>query len=144
VIGLWLTVVTVIVGDQTVKFLVRRRMGPNELAFGRFGSLRMVEGQLWLRHLGATASGVTIWTFWVVAAVVLVTVGAWIPSSWVFVGLLLGGSLSNTLESSLRGTVSDFVCLRFWPPFNLADLALTAGAIGTLKELLIVGSALAS
>ena len=33
--------------------------------------------------------------------------------------------------------VSDYVCLRFWPAFNLADLALTAGAIGILTELLI-------
>ena len=54
-----------------------------------------------------------------------------------FVGLLLGGSLSNALESSLRGTVSDYVCLRFWPAFNLADLALAAGAIGILAELLM-------
>ena len=32
--------------------------------------------------------------------------------------------------------VSDYVCLRFWPAFNLADLALAAGAIGTLILLL--------
>jgi lipoprotein signal peptidase len=48
----------------------------------------------------------------------------------VFVGLLLGGSLSNAMEGSLRGSVTDYVCLRFWPAFNLADVALTAGAVG--------------
>ena len=50
----------------------------------------------------------------------------------VFVGLLLGGSLSNAVESSMRGSITDYICLRFWPAFNLADLALAAGAIGIL------------
>jgi len=67
----------------------------------------------------------------------LVIASNWIPSSALFVGLLLGGSLSNAVENARRGSVSDYVCLRFWPAFNLADLALAAGAIGTLAELLI-------
>jgi lipoprotein signal peptidase len=89
-----------------------------------------------MRRLGGHSGGV-MWSFWVAAAVALVIVSTWTPSSPVFVGLLLGGSLSHAVESSLRGTVSDYVCLRFWPAFNLADLALAAGAIGTLTELLI-------
>jgi lipoprotein signal peptidase len=56
----------------------------------------------------------------------------------IFVGLLLGGSLSHAVETSLRDAVSDYVCLRFWPAFNLADLALAAGAIGALFNLLMV------
>ncbi len=32
----------------------------------------------------------------------------------------------------MRGSVSDYVCLRFWPAFNLADVAITVGAIGLL------------
>ena len=142
-IKLWLTLLAVFVSDQTLKFLLRRRMGRDALALGRFRNVRMVEGQLWLRRLGAHSSGVTIWSFWVVAAVALIVISAWTPSSWMFVGLLLGGTLSNIVESSLRGTVSDYVCLRFWPTFNLADLALTAGAIGTLTELLIAGREMA-
>ena len=143
-IGLWLTLLAVLVSDQTLKFLLRRRMGRDALALGRFGSVRVVAGQLWLRRLGAHSSGVTIWSFWVVTAVALTIISTRAPSSWIFVGLLLGGSLSNIVESSLRGTVSDYVCLRFWPPFNLADLALTAGAIGTLMELWIIGREMAS
>jgi signal peptidase II len=78
-----------------------------------------------------------MWTSWVAAAAALVIASNWIPSSAVFVGLLLGGSLSNAVENARRGSVSDYVCLRFWPAFNLADLALAAGAIGTFAELLI-------
>lgn len=59
--------------------------------------------------------------------------------SW---GLLLGGSLSHAVESSLRGSITDYICLRFWPAFNLADLALAAGAIGMIVQFLIAGRAM--
>jgi hypothetical protein len=53
---------------------------------------------------------------------------------WSF-GLLLGAALSHALETSLRGSICDYVCLRFWPAFNLADVALTVGALGLAFEL---------
>jgi lipoprotein signal peptidase len=67
----------------------------------------------------------------------LVIIAILLPASAIFVGLLLGGSLSNAIESSMRGRITDYICLRFWPAFNLADLALTAGAVGMIGELLI-------
>jgi lipoprotein signal peptidase len=72
---------------------------------------------------------------WIVSAGALVVASAWLPSSRVLVGLLLGGSLSNAMEGSLRGSVTDYVWLRFWPAFNIADVAITAGAIGMAIEL---------
>jgi len=75
---------------------------------------------------------------WVAAAVPLVIVSGWIPSFRVFAGLVLGGSLSHAVESSVQGSISDYICLRFWPAFDLADLAIAAGAIGILIETLIV------
>jgi signal peptidase II len=143
VIALSLIMVAVVVSDQTLKFFLRRGVDRNEIALGPFGGVRMVAGQIWLRRLGAH-SGVTVWTVWLAAAVALVIISTWVPSSWIFVGLLLGGSLSNIVESSLRGTVGDYVCLGFWPTFNLADLALTVGAIGTVVEILVVGRDMAS
>jgi signal peptidase II len=50
-------------------------------------------------------------------------------------GLLLGGALGNLADRMfrtpdlLRGAVVDFVDLRFWPVFNLADVAVTCGCI---------------
>ena len=73
---------------------------------------------------------------WAVAAGALVVASAWMPSAGVFVGLLLGGSVSNAMEGSLRGSVTDYVCLRLWPAFNFADVALTVGAIGITIDLL--------
>ena len=139
-----LTLLLVFVSDQALKLVLRRVIVSDALPLGPFGSVRMVPGQLWLRRLGGPSRGLMMWTFWVAAAVALVIVSTWVPSSQVFVGLLLGGSLSNALESSLRGNVIDYVCLRYWPAFNVADVVLAAGAIGTLTELLIAVCGMAS
>ncbi len=117
------TAVVVLVVDQTVKLLVHRVAG-----------LRAIEGQLWARRSGDSRSNL-LW-LWVVSAAMLVVVAVWIPSSSVFVGLLVGGSLSNAVEEALRGSVTDFLRLPFWPAFNTADVALTVGAIGIVIELM--------
>jgi signal peptidase II len=51
-------------------------------------------------------------------------------------GLVLGGALSNLSDRLFRdgsgflgGAVVDFVDLRWWPVFNLADSAIVVGAI---------------
>ena len=43
------------------------------------------------------------------------------------VGLLIGGSLSNLVDRVRLGHVTDFLDLRFWPAFNLADSFIVAG-----------------
>jgi lipoprotein signal peptidase len=127
-----LTAVMVLVIDQVLKLLLRT--GRFEGAgLGPLGSLRLVEGRLWVHRVSERGSK-ALW-LWTVAAGVLVVATAWMPSAGVFVGLLLGGSLSNGMEGSLRGSVTDYVCPRLWPAFNLADVALTTGAIGIAVEL---------
>ncbi|HIG98314.1 TPA: signal peptidase II [Candidatus Woesearchaeota archaeon] len=42
--------------------------------------------------------------------------------------LIMAGLASNTLDRLLRGAVTDFIYIRPWPAFNLADATLTAGA----------------
>ena len=81
----------VLVSDQGIKLLLRRCLGPRALPLGPFGSLRIVSGRLWLRRLGRQPSHDGVWRLWVVAAVPFVLVSAAIPSSTIFVGLLLGG-----------------------------------------------------
>jgi hypothetical protein len=122
--------------DQTLKIVLRRGLGSRAVRLGPLGSLRLVAARMWLTRLGGR-SNPAMWTVWVLTAGTLVIVSAWIPSSGLFIGLLMGGSLSNSLESSLRGSVSDYVCLGSWAAFNLADVALTAGAIGVVAQLLI-------
>ncbi len=135
---LYITGLAVLVSDQAIKLLLRRLIGDDSLALGRLGSVRIVAGRLWLRRLAGPCSGATIWYFWVAAAIPLILVGPLVTSWPVFAGLLLGGSLSHAVDSSMRGSITAYICLRFWPAFNLADLAITAGAIGIMAELVLV------
>jgi signal peptidase II len=51
------------------------------------------------------------------------------PGMWVAVGLLAGGALGNLADRVRIDSVTDFVDLPLWPPFNLADVAITAGVV---------------
>lgn len=42
-------------------------------------------------------------------------------------GLLLGGSLGNLYERVVRGEVTDFINVPYWPTFNLADVFIFCG-----------------
>lgn len=49
---------------------------------------------------------------------------------WLPTGMLLGGALGNILDRLRHGSVTDFVKLPLgWPPFNLADTAITLGIL---------------
>lgn len=48
--------------------------------------------------------------------------------SWPMV-MILGGGVSNLCDRLFYGGVRDFFRLGFWPAFNLADVAITAGVI---------------
>jgi signal peptidase II len=43
--------------------------------------------------------------------------------------LLVGGGAGNTIDRVRLGAVVDFVDLRVWPVFNLADVAVTVGVV---------------
>jgi lipoprotein signal peptidase len=131
-----LALVGALIVDQVSKRLLRSAMGPAVIALGPFGRIQIVEGRLWLRRLNRAPNDWMGWALWVAMAIALVIVSKWfIPSAAIFVGLLLGGSASNAIEQSQRGSISDYVCLRYWPAFNLADAAVATGAVGILVEL---------
>lgn len=43
--------------------------------------------------------------------------------------LILAGALGNLVDRLVFGYVIDFIDLRIWPVFNLADSAITVGAV---------------
>lgn len=45
---------------------------------------------------------------------------------WAFV---LGGGLGNMVDRLMRGCVVDFINLKIWPSFNVADAAITVGVV---------------
>ncbi len=71
--------------------------------------------------------------FNVVASVLLVVYILRMKSTRVmlFLGLILGGALGNTIDRVFRGPVTDFIDMGIgtlrWPVFNVADIALVVG-----------------
>jgi signal peptidase II len=45
----------------------------------------------------------------------------------VALGFVLGGSVANLVDRVRLGHVTDFLDLRFWPAFNLADVFIVVG-----------------
>ncbi|MFA6888761.1 MAG: signal peptidase II [Candidatus Woesearchaeota archaeon] len=45
------------------------------------------------------------------------------------VALILGGTIGNLIDRILLGHVTDFIDIRIWPIFNIADSAITIAAI---------------
>jgi len=58
-----------------------------------------------------------------------------IPGS-LALGLILGGTIGNLIDRLLRGHVTDFISVSIWPDFNIADSAVTVGAIIVAYSLL--------
>jgi len=48
---------------------------------------------------------------------------------WVAIGLLAGGALGNLADRVRAGEVTDYIDVFSWPPFNLADAAITVGVV---------------
>ena len=49
---------------------------------------------------------------------------------------ILSGAISNMIDRVSRGCVIDFIDLKIWPVFNLADIYITIGVIILLANLI--------
>jgi signal peptidase II len=77
---------------------------------------------------------------WAIAVVFLILIGtalyywiSWTPAERyrlaLPLGLIAGGAISNAIDRVAHGAVLDFINLRVWPVFNLADTALVIGTL---------------
>jgi hypothetical protein len=121
--------------DHAVKLAVRHALAQRAVSLGSLGELRAGPADIWIGRAGRRVTPLAMWIVWIAAAAAVVVFDARLSWSGWFPGLLLGGSLSHALEISMRGAVCDYVRLRFWPAFDLADVAIAAGAGGLLAEL---------
>ena len=132
---------TVLALDQVTKAWALEALadGPIDLV----GGIRL---NLTYNTAGAFGLGGTVVPFLALGALGLVIAmaasgGTRRPALAAALGLVLGGAVGNLADrlfrdpGLLRGAVVDFVDLRFWPVFNLADAAITSGCV----LLLIVG-----
>jgi signal peptidase II len=70
-----------------------------------------------------------IWLTALVSAVLLHRSGIWFqnPIALLALGSAFGGAAGNLFDVMRQQYVIDFIDLRWWPVFNLADVAIVAG-----------------
>ncbi len=137
---LWLSAL-VIVLDQWSKYLVSGSLQLHEsVALLPFFSLTLLHNTGAAFSFLADAGGWQRWLLTAIAFFVSVVIMAWLrrlPSEekWqaAALALLLGGALGNVIDRMRLGHVVDFLDVYYqhwhWPPFNVADSAITVGVV---------------
>jgi signal peptidase II len=123
--------VAAILADQLTKHIVASKLWLDEniKVLGPF-SIHHVQNSGIAFGLFAQATGLVIVLTLVAIGWMIVYFsrsGARHPLLPVAVGLLIGGSVSNLADRIRLGHVTDFLDLRYWPAFNLADSFIVIG-----------------
>ena len=139
----WLALAAVaaaaVVADQVTKHIVSSQLALDDQV--------KVIGPLSIHHV--QNSGIAFGLFSSATAVVIVLTGlavGWMlvffarsgarhPVLPVALGLVIGGSVSNLVDRVRLGHVTDFLDLKWWPAFNLADSFIVVGVAILLAAL---------
>jgi signal peptidase II len=127
--------------DQLTKAIVTNRLGLNDEVH--------VIGPFSIHHV--TNSGIAFGLFASATSIVILLTSlavTWMlyffarsgsrhPVLPVALGLVIGGSVSNLVDRVRLGHVTDFLDVRYWPAFNLADTFIVVG-VGALLLALIL------
>jgi signal peptidase II len=117
--------------DRWSKSLATRRLANRVVDLGRLVRLRRVAAH----HQGfRSGSPVLLAVVWCVAlgcAIVLRSRLGWFarPGAMFGLGAAFGGAAGNLLDLIRRRPIIDFVDFRWWPVFNVADLAIVGGLL---------------
>ena len=139
----WLALLAVavaaVIADQLTKQIVISQL--------ELGESLHVAGPLWIRHVNNPGIAFGLFSSWASVVTILTAVAvAWMlvyfaksgarhPVLPVALGLLIGGSVANLTDRLRLGHVTDFLDLRFWPAFNLADTFIVVGVLVLLAAL---------
>lgn len=126
--------------DQATKYLVVRNTVETSAPVAIGGLIRIRHVSNRYGWMGAFRNPRALLIFWALTAVCMALLAVMEPTRGrdiqAALGTAFGGVTGNTIDRLWRGGVVDFVDLRIWPVFNLADTAITAGVI-TAAALLI-------
>ena len=141
--------VFIIVIDQLTKYWITQMF-----AYGETLELLPILNLTLVHNMGAAfsflsdAGGWQRWFFAIISLVVSTVLVVWLyrlPSRQhllaTAIALILGGALGNLCDRVLLGYVVDFVDAHYqqhhWPAFNVADAAITLGAVLLILESLL-------
>lgn len=124
--------IAVVVADQITKQIVVRSLAVGE-------SVSVIQGVVSITHVrnSGAAFGLFRGLGGILALTAIAGFGVFAVILWrrpdfvtgISASLVAGGALGNLLDRFSRGTVVDFVDFGFWPAFNVADSAISVGAL---------------
>ena len=138
----------VIVIDQISKYWVTAALNYGEpVVFTSFFNFTLLHNPGAAFSFLSRAGGWQRWFFTVIAVVVSVFLVLWIARiaatkllESFALAMILGGALGNLYDRILHGHVVDFIVVHYqehyWPAFNLADSAITLGAVLLIADML--------
>jgi signal peptidase II len=131
-VSFWLTAAIVVVADQYTKYLISSNFIPGE-------SHTLIPKVLWLTYVQNVhgAFGLFGSRAWLLVAMALVVLGIFWYSFRdvasrsrlvrIAFGGIVGGAIGNIVDRLHYQYVVDFIDLRWWPVFNVADSCITIG-----------------
>ncbi|MBV8423848.1 MAG: signal peptidase II [Candidatus Eremiobacteraeota bacterium] len=132
--GLWLSAIVVLIADQLTKRFVLHSFFPNE-------SRVAIPHVLWWTYVQNTHGAFGLFGDSAILLIVmaLVVLGVfWIAfrdsarqslTVRVAFGAIVGGAIGNIIDRIHYHFVVDFIDLRWWPVFNIADSCISIGVI---------------
>ncbi|MCT8159015.1 signal peptidase II [Pseudoruegeria sp. SHC-113] len=144
---LWITAALIFVLDQVTKYWVVQALDLKTVGsidvLPPFLNLRMAWNEGINFGLFAGQSDTTRWILIAIAFLITGWVLWWIrkegtrPMAFISAGVLIGGAMGNVIDRFIYGAVADFLnmsCCGFTNPyaFNVADIAIFAGALGLI------------
>jgi signal peptidase II len=139
-VALWISAL-VIVCDQWTKWFVVSALVPHQpVAVAPLINLTLTYNTGAAFSLLSQASGWQRWFFAAVAGIVSVVIIYWLRKTpgeerltAFSLALILGGAVANAYDRVMLGHVIDFIDVYVndwhWPAFNVADSAITVGAV---------------
>lgn len=129
----FIIIALIIIADQLIKHLIQSGMELNQ-------SIPLIKGIFhitYIHNYGAAFSILQNKTVFLIAMQVIVITGVLIylikrqrKDHWVLLlslSLIVAGGLGNLIDRAAKGYVVDFLDLRFWPIFNVADISVCVG-----------------
>lgn len=112
----FLVALAVVFCDQVTKFLVIR-----------FGSYVTNTGAGFSIFQNQTT--LLAWISLIVIGIMIYLLDKLPSQGYIPAGLIVGGAAGNLIDRVVREHVIDFIDLKLWPVFNLADMAISIGAL---------------
>ena len=125
--------ILIILLDQLTKYLISKYMLLHQ-------SIPLIKNILHITYIQNTGAGFgilknqntfLIFTSLIIIGIILFYIKRIIKEKQIHIpiALILGGAFGNLIDRIFLGHVIDFIDFRIWPAFNVADSAITIGAV---------------